>query len=309
MGSSRPLFVLGNHRSGTTWLANQLCRHPEIAGVQHERHHGIHESAWFSSLDGRYGDLRTRSNFIELVEVLAESDYCRIAEIDRAFLYAEWPIDYDQLFRRIMEEVARRAGARYWIEKTPAHTEFVDEIARRYPDARFVSVKRALESVVGSSLGMERHSSLTGATSRLKHIFSVALRWSYFNRLVDGYAQGSDRIVCLTYAEMRSDLEATMRRISDHLELPFDSRLLGSDFAANTSFSGDRTRDDALSGWERRLLSLLEGLFAATPISILRAVVSRARRREGRAPLPPWFFRLHPHASEQRDAAQSGSDP
>lgn len=48
-----PVFVVGRNRSGTTWLANQLCEHPDIAGVQQERRHGIHESAYFGCLDGR----------------------------------------------------------------------------------------------------------------------------------------------------------------------------------------------------------------------------------------------------------------
>lgn len=50
-----PVFVVGRNRSGTTWLANQLCEHPDIVGVQHERHHGIHESAYFGLIDGRFG--------------------------------------------------------------------------------------------------------------------------------------------------------------------------------------------------------------------------------------------------------------
>ena len=38
---SRPVFVFGRPRSGITWLANQLCEHPLIAGIQHGRHHWV----------------------------------------------------------------------------------------------------------------------------------------------------------------------------------------------------------------------------------------------------------------------------
>lgn len=119
---STPIFVLGKHRSGTTWLANQLCQHSHIVGVQHEAHGGIHESAYFSTVYGRYGDLITKSNFIELVEVLAASDYFRLAGATKEYLYSLWPTTYQDLFKQAMDDLADRKGASHWLEKTPPHT-------------------------------------------------------------------------------------------------------------------------------------------------------------------------------------------
>lgn len=70
-----PIFVVGVHRSGTTWLANILCRHSNIAGIQAERHFGIHESVFFSHFIHNFGDLRNDNIFIQFVEAFASSDH------------------------------------------------------------------------------------------------------------------------------------------------------------------------------------------------------------------------------------------
>jgi len=111
-----PLFVLGKQRSGTTWLGNLLLDHPSIAGVAHAAHRGIHESAFFSHVDGRYGDLSVRQNFIEFASVMAESDYFRLAEVSFKDIMSLHPDDYAGVFRTVMYCFARRRGARYWIE-------------------------------------------------------------------------------------------------------------------------------------------------------------------------------------------------
>ena len=298
-----PIFVLGNHRSGTTWLANQLCLHPEVAGVQHDAHHGIHESAYFSRILGRYGDLEEKTNFVELVEVLAASDYCRIAGISKEFLFGLWPTTYEALFRSMMDGFAARKHARYWIEKTPAHTELVLQLAKAYPDAYFVGVRRDLLPVVASSLNMDRHRSFRSqAVSRLKLMLTVSVQWTYFNRLLEDFTVRSDRMLFLTYEEMRSDLPGVMRRICTHLGAPFHDRLLESEFAANTSFAGTEARRSALGRGERRALALIEIILRLLPMGVLKAVIERGHRLEGRLDLPPWFFKLHPFLGSEPES-------
>jgi hypothetical protein len=65
-----PLYVFGMARSGTTSLANLLLRHWEIAGIEHEKHKGIHESGYFSFVDGRYGSLDDPANLLSLQTLL-----------------------------------------------------------------------------------------------------------------------------------------------------------------------------------------------------------------------------------------------
>ena len=48
--TARPIFVLGRHRSGTTWVSNILASVPGIYSPSHPLHKGAHESAYFSLL-------------------------------------------------------------------------------------------------------------------------------------------------------------------------------------------------------------------------------------------------------------------
>lgn len=85
---TQPLFILGKQRSGTTWLSNQLSQHSQISAAQNDHHGGVHESAYFSHVAGRYGDLSQKTNYVEFVEVMAVSDMMKILGVDKEFLYS-----------------------------------------------------------------------------------------------------------------------------------------------------------------------------------------------------------------------------
>ena len=73
--SPMPLFVLGAQRSGTTWTANLLAAHPQVAAVQSDDHFGIHESIFFSHFARAFGDLDDDANFDRFVAQFVTSDY------------------------------------------------------------------------------------------------------------------------------------------------------------------------------------------------------------------------------------------
>ena len=294
-----PVIVLGKQRSGTTWLANQLCEHPRIAGVRHEAHLGIHESVFFSFIYGRYGDIRNRANFIEFAEVMAASDYCRIAGITRKFLYALWPATYEAVFRAMHEFIAEQQGAPFWIEKSPAHAVWVNELAEWYPDAKFIGVIRDLQQVVASDLRRfpDEHPGQTAryATWRKRVIFRTCFGRAYYNKMIRAFARRHpDRILMVHYTEMRADLESVCRRICDFIGLEFDAKMLGQSYPPNTSFTGGgRPRGETVTGGERLLAACLGAAARLTPRQVLALGESRRsyRRRHDR-PLPTWFFRL-----------------
>jgi hypothetical protein len=70
-----PVFVLGQHRSGTTWLANILANHHRVVAVQSDDHFGVHESIFFSHFARAYGDIADETNFRRFAADFAASDY------------------------------------------------------------------------------------------------------------------------------------------------------------------------------------------------------------------------------------------
>ena len=284
-----PLFVLGKHRSGTTWLANQLYQHPLIAGVAHERHEGIHESAYFSSVYNRYGDLTERNNFMEFVEVISACDYFKLAGATKDFLYSLWPTTYEDVFRVVMDTYANSQGATYWVEKSPAHTLLVDQLAATYPDAKFISITRNIEATIASTLAL-KISHYGSGMSRRHLITATILRCIFYNKTLQSFSARSDRMLTVQYETLRNDRASSLQKICTFLDLPFDSRMCDQVFVPNTSF-GKVKRSQVLSNSERKLIGRLHRLLQLIPLNVL-TLIYRAKKQK-RQSLPWWFFKLH----------------
>jgi hypothetical protein len=295
-----PIFVLGKHRSGTTWLANLLCAHPLIAGVQHERHFGIHESAYFSCLYNRYGDLTNRNNFIEFVEVISASDYFRLAGVTKDFLYSLYPTTYESFFRTVMDDYAIRQRSAYWVEKSPPHSLIVHQLAAFYPDAKFVYIVRDVAATVASTMALRASRNLgkiDNVTLRRSYIIRTTLSWTYYNKVLITFGRRSERALGVHYETLRSNQHDTLRLICDFLGLSFESKMCDLTFAPNTSFTSgaDGARHSrSLSSSETRLLSFMQRLFDMVPLCVLSGFGKMKQRKEYRRPLPTWFFSMFP---------------
>ncbi|MHA1284992.1 MAG: sulfotransferase family protein [Promethearchaeota archaeon] len=175
---SKPIFVVRPHRSGTTWIANILCQHSKIVGVQADEHHGIHESAFFSSVENYFGDLRNDNNFIIFVESFGSSDYFRLTGLNKDFLYNNRPKTYAGAFRLIMDTFAKKQRAEYWLEKTPAHTLYLNKIAKYFPNAKFVGITRDVIDVLRSAVRRQ-----TFKSNFKRKLFILKRIWRYFKYL------------------------------------------------------------------------------------------------------------------------------
>ena len=140
---AKPVFVLGMGRSGTTWISNLLLQHSRITGICRER--GIHESSYFSVVDGRFGSLDDAVNFVEFAEVMAASYLFRSAGVDAAFLWERYPSSYAEIFRAAMDHHAEAAG------------EFYRRAGQWVADGELVAretVNDGLDSTVDAFLGL-----------------------------------------------------------------------------------------------------------------------------------------------------------
>ena len=296
-----PIFVLGKQRSGTTWLANQLCEHPQIAGVQHEQHHGIHESKFFANVYGRYGDLSQKRNYMEFVEVISTSDYFRLVDATKEYLYSLYPATYEEVFRAVMDRFAEARGCSHWVEKSPTHSPLGPWLAERFPDATFVSIIRDPESTVSSSLGMAAWADpriVDQGGVRRSHIVRTVAKWRYYNKVILKLARRSGRNLVLGFDELRGDTEATLRRVCEFLDLPFDPAILNQTYAPNRSAGGGADEARVLSGGETALVRVASAASRLVPVGLYRVIERRMARARGHVPLPGSSFRLHPFASD-----------
>ncbi len=142
-------FVAGEMRSGTSWLRKTLSAHPEIACG--------HEGSFF----GRDYDR-------EEIPVYAGpvSSFTRALAVSEEFAvwhelpWNRWSDGYEEDLRNLArisvdyflsKEVAR-TGKKIVGDKSPQHTECLDEIHEIYPDARIVHIVRDGRDVAISAM-------------------------------------------------------------------------------------------------------------------------------------------------------------
>jgi len=168
------VFVVGFPRSGTTivqtWLAHQLEAFtlPETSFFEHA----------CGNLGLRWGDRDARDenrlwHRMGAIHGAARRTYAQVAAVlgERPGRLPTSLTGASAAFVDLLDRAAARAGASGWIEKTPNHVYYVDEIERLVPGATFVHVVRrgedALASIVDAQIGFDSfHGSIADWTRR-----------------------------------------------------------------------------------------------------------------------------------------------
>lgn len=206
-------FVIGADRSGTTMLRLMLNEHPEIS---------VGPETWFFlPLCERFG-IDRRLDAEELDEAIrivleherfgeypvAEEEFrSRVAQLDRpttARLYAE-----------LLRILAEREGAPLFGDKTPGYSHCALELARAFPQAKFIHIVRDARDV---SLSLVRVGWYGGKPWR------TAQHWL---RRVDDAERalavlGPKRALRINYKDLVLQTEATLHSLCRFLEIEYD---------------------------------------------------------------------------------------
>jgi hypothetical protein len=292
-----PIFVFGKHRSGTTGLANHLCEHPAIAGVQYKQHFnwGYHESGYFTYVAGRYGPLSYWPNYREFVEVICASDYFRLIGIEKEYMLSLWPTTYAGFFNSVMDEYARRQNSRYWLEKSPSHTKKALWLAEEYPEARFVAIIRDVADVVASSLFHHngRGEPEPEGAERLVALVRVVLGWVYYNKSIHALRnQYPSRTTIVSFQGFREKKASVLKGICAFLGVNFEENICTVPYSRNSSFSDEKTREKAMTETEKMYSRKLAGMLSTVPYEGYRFLGTLYNRFRKQRDLPNWFFRL-----------------
>jgi hypothetical protein len=248
-------FLVGEMRSGTSWLRRTLSAHPEVVCG--------HEASFF----GRHYDHEEITVYpgpvSSFTRALAISDELRIWH---GLPWNQWTDDFEEDVRNLTrlsidyflsKEVAR-TGKRVVGDKSPQHTENLDEIHEIYPDARIIHVVRDGRDVAVSAIhhwwrlaqdrtgGMFeltpeeiaiRDSYLQGREGFLasgRSIFTeerlgqLARRWSYRigKARRDGVALYGDRYLELRYEDLLGDPSPNLRRVFELLDVRSEDSII-----------------------------------------------------------------------------------
>ncbi len=258
------IFVVGYMHSGTSLLQAIVGGHGSVYAGKGESHFFEH----LPLIRRRFADLgddRTLAAYVRYVALLIRTGYLTLnfrlrprqeqealeaarglADRELAWLVerARQVRDHVRIFELVFGTLARWQGKDRWLEKTPGHLLFLDQIMAGLPGARCVELVRDPRAVLASKrlrhlrgrkprpAGSGGAPAPAGADSfrRLAsgyHPFWDSLGWKAAVRA--GAAAGArhpERLLRVRYEDLVSHPDTVVPRICDFLELPFTPALL-----------------------------------------------------------------------------------
>lgn len=286
-----PIFVLGLQRSGTTLAANLLAAQPGIAAVTAERHHGVHESVFFSHFAPAMEPWPSSGWRADAAGDFLRSEYFRLCGLPRQWgdQAAEVSNSPAEMFCRVMDALAQQRGAAAWVEKSPHHTLLGSDIAKVLPGALFLCVSRRNPGFLRSRLWSYGRRP-PPYPRRALQIARACASNVYHQRCLRQLQQqlGKKRVFWADFEALRADPAKVLAPLlaAAGLETSF---IRPSQYAPNSSFASRDQRKQALTAADLVMARAAELIAHCVPRALLAAV---QRRRASRRPpdFPIWVW-------------------
>ena len=206
-------FVVGLTRSGTTLLRMMLDAHRELA-IPPETHFvpdvikAVRAEAGTDAVLAAFTDNRTWNDFGISTEEM------------RGRIEAGGGSDAAEVVRAFFTAYAERQGKERWGDKTPAYMLSIQRIGRTLPESRFIHLIRDGRDVALSQTARALNEQPPPAEQ--------AARWVKRIRKARDQAATlkGPRYVEARYEDLVREPEATLRRICEFVELPWDEGML-----------------------------------------------------------------------------------
>lgn len=277
-----PVFIVGAHRSGTTWAYDLVASHPEVAGV--------FESGLFSA-DLGVAPLFSPAHWYESDEVL---------ERDREFFGAQFRLNQlleredalDDVRRLTSSWLSRALGPthRYVVEKTPQHLFTMPLINELLPGAAFVHIIRDGRDVAASV----KAASTSWPRGRIREANLRAVAGSWRTAIETARRSAEDnalRYLEVRFEELRHAPEPTLAGVFEFCRIPasperVSAAVVDSDLERRRAQGGDAFRRKGESGSWREDMGLRERMFFDRAAGELLVSLGYAADRR-------WWLRSH----------------
>jgi tetratricopeptide (TPR) repeat protein len=193
---SRPVFVLGMPRSGTSLTEQILASHSDVAGA---------------------GELSFAYDTAHAIRLLVDEKFPDNLEQLSAEQFAE-------LGRKYMEKHAEEhLSARYVVDKTPLNFQYIGMLALALPGAKFIHCHR---DPVANCFSIHR----MPFDEKQTYAHSLESLGRYYTRywllMQDWHQMFPGRILDVRYEDTVADIESQSRRMLDFLDLEFEEQVL-----------------------------------------------------------------------------------
>jgi hypothetical protein len=211
-------FLAGCPRSGTTLLQSLVASHPLITSFP--------ESHFFSRVQAKWRWLRAlgiassdaRSHLVSYFKEMGHEDVLQEWSWGTVSIRA-----HVEAFVRGLDAVARRREVPIWLEKTPQHLHYVDDIRQYVPGASFIHIVRRGEDVVASMYEVTHQH--PDAWEGARDLETCLKRWAGDIDLTLQYSRLPAHVV-VHYDDLVVRTEPTLRRVCRHVGVEYDAKMV-----------------------------------------------------------------------------------
>ncbi|MEG4066112.1 sulfotransferase [Microcoleus sp. Pol11C2] len=204
------IFLVGSPRSGTTMLQSLLAAHPEVISFPESKFfHYLLYKKFAGKLPGR-------------MEAFFKDEISR-PELLQDFDDSQTVATKVSWFVGVLDGLAAEQNKSIWLEKTPEHIYFIEDIQRLLPDAKFIHILRNSMDTIASLHEATRNShDLWGPGWDLNHCIH---RWKEAMLISHKYAKNSNHIL-VKYEEILDNKVKKLEEICDFMKIEYDDRML-----------------------------------------------------------------------------------
>ena len=233
---TRPVFIVGCARSGTTWLYHLLLSSGGFAIYRSE-------TQFYSRFGPRFSGFSNERQRKAFLDLWLKSEFFLRSGLDAVSFRQEALNDVDSpgsMLGAFMKRICDEQSAERWAECTPDHALYVRRIKRDFPDALFIHIIRDGRDVTMSLVKQAFIKPFPWHTKQ-PHLVAAAY-WAWTTNAVSKQASylGND-LLTLHYENLLESLDSTLLQIATFIDKPIDpvrikTYPVGSILEPNSSF-------------------------------------------------------------------------
>jgi hypothetical protein len=213
------VFIVGCERSGTTLLQALLGANSQIVTFPeshfYDKLFGGRRWRLILGLASRKARPRLKKYLSELGCEQMEIGLSRLALTNRQF---------SQSFIRLLDTITLKQGKSIWVEKTPGHLYFIDQIEKLVKGANFIHIIRNGPDNVASlyEIGLKYADEWR---SNYKSIDMCIRRWIKAVNLSKGYSS-KDNHILIRYENLIAEPKVVLEKLCNFIGVPFEEKML-----------------------------------------------------------------------------------
>lgn len=206
------IFLVGCPRSGTTILQSLLAAHPEVISFP--------ESKFFQYLF--YDKFKCPGKLPSRMEAFFRDEINR-PELLQGFDDRQTLETKVSWFVEVLDGLAAEQNKSIWLEKTPEHIYFIEDIQRLLPDAKFIHILRnSMDTIASLHDATRNYHEAWGPGWDLNHCIN---RWKEAKLISHKYAN-NPRHILVKYEDILENKVKKLEELCHFMGIDYDGKML-----------------------------------------------------------------------------------